>query len=52
MIRWGNIELSDQSHQERLHLNDTIQEASLSVPGRVRDTKVDQLTQTATPCSS
>ena len=33
MIRMVNIELSDQSHQERLCLHDAIQRAVFSVPG-------------------
>lgn len=47
MIRLGNVELSDQSHQECLHLDNTIQEAALSIPGRANNTKVGQLTRTA-----
>ena len=35
MICMGDVELSDQSHQERLHLNDTIQEVVFSVPEKV-----------------
>ena len=31
MIRREDVELSDQSHQERLHLDDAIREAGLSV---------------------
>ena len=33
MIRMRDVEFSDQSHQERLHLDDPIQRAVLSVPG-------------------
>ena len=32
MICMGDVELSDQSHQERLHLDDPIQEVVFSVP--------------------
>ena len=35
----GDIELPDESHQERLHLDDTIQSDVFSVPGRVNDVK-------------
>ena len=31
----GDVELSDQSHQKRLHLNDPIQEVVFRVPERV-----------------
>ena len=33
VVRMGNVELSDQGHQESLHLEDTIQKAVLSPPG-------------------
>ena len=33
MIRMRDIELSDQSHKKRLHLDDAAQEAVLSVRG-------------------
>jgi len=32
MVRMGNVELSDYSHQEGLHLEDTIQKVVLSLP--------------------
>ena len=35
MIRMRYIELSDQSHQERLHLDDPIEEVVFSVPEKV-----------------
>jgi len=39
VVRMGDIELSDEGHQERLHLDHAIQKALLSVPGRLGDTK-------------
>ena len=52
MVRWGDIELPDQSHYERLHLDDTIQDTALSLPERVNNIKPDELTRIATRCSS
>ena len=52
MIRMRDVELSDQSHQERLHLNDPIQRAALSVPRRVKSIEYDQRTRIATQGSS
>ena len=34
MVRLGDIELSDESYQESLDLDDANQEADLSVPGK------------------
>ena len=52
VIRRGDIKLSDQSHQERLDLDDAIQEVSAQPPGRVSDMKGDQRTRIATRCRS
>lgn len=32
VVRVGDVELSDESHQERLHLDHAIQDAGFSVP--------------------
>ena len=52
MVRMGDVESWDQSHQERLHLYDAIQKPSFSVSGRANDIKDDRLTRIATRCSS
>ena len=47
-----DIEPSNYSHQQRLHLDDAIQEVVISVPGRVNVFKDDQRTRIATRGSS
>jgi len=51
VIRRGDIELLEESDQERLHLDHTIQKTSLSVPGRVDDMKDEKRTRLAIRCS-
>ena len=48
MVRQGDIELPDESHQERLYLDDTIQQEVFSVPRSVDSIRNDRLTRTAT----
>ena len=48
----GDTELSDHSHQERLHLDNPIQKAVFSVPGEKDNIKAYELTRIATRCSS
>lgn len=55
MIRMGDVELSDYSHQECLHLDDPIQEAVLSVSGRENNTNMTNARESppnATPNAS
>jgi len=52
VVRLGEIEVSDDSDQERLDLHDATQRAILSVPGKTKQMKDDQLTRTASPHSS
>ena len=40
-VRMRDVVLSEERHQERLHLDHAIQNAALSVPGRVDHTKND-----------
>jgi len=50
-VRMRDVELSEEGHQERLHLDHAIQRAALSVPGRV-DMKNNKPTRRAIRCSS
>lgn len=50
VVRIGDVELSDEGHHKRLHLDHTIREAGFSVPGEI--VKGDQRTRISTRCSS
>ena len=52
VVRLGDIELPDESHQERLYLHEAAQRVVLSILGETKDMNSDRRTRTASPRSS
>jgi len=53
VVRIGDLELSDESHQECLHLDHAmIEEGGFQCSGRVNNIRDDQRTRLAMRCSS